>query len=242
MFRSIPLATTSFSPIDQASAQHARMLRGTFPNAFAQVGPNPCCDRDSRMNILLIIAAASGLFVVLALVAIGLLLFRIGGKKRVVQSPTTNMTIDLEALPLPPLPGEAATLDIYSSPSQLAVLVLAPVGRGHDLPDQADWRPLLEQLCPGFTEILDQHQPVFRKWPAQISHAGFYRSFFANMRNQDSPTSTTQWYKLAGRLDWLNRQILVGIVAKSNQGTPLAPIQVEQSGKWREILKKGTPS
>ena len=70
------------------------------------------------MNLLLIIAAASGLFVVLALVAIGLLLFRIGGKKRVVQSPTTNMTIDLEALPLTPLPGGTATIDIYSSPSQ----------------------------------------------------------------------------------------------------------------------------
>ena len=242
MFRSIPQTTIQVSLMDQASAPYARMLLGTFPDEFAQVGPTTYCERDSRMNVLLIILAAAVLFVVLALVAIGLLLFRIGGRKRVVQSPTTNMTIDLEALPLSPLPGETATLDIYSSPSQLAVLVLAPVGRGHDLPDQAHWRPLLEQLCPGFTEILDQHQPVFRKWPAQISHAGFYRSFFANMRNQDSPTSATQWYKLAGRLDWLNRQILVGIVAKSNHGTPLAPIQVEQAGKWREILKRGTSS
>ena len=97
-----------------------------------------------------------------------------------------NMTIDLDALPLTSLPKGSVSLDVYGVPTHLAVLVLAPVGRGHDLPDKEQWRTLLEQLCPGFGRILDEHQPVFRRWPPQISSHGFNRAFFGNMRNRST--------------------------------------------------------
>jgi hypothetical protein len=195
------------------------------------------------MNLLwlmVIIGIIVGGFLALVVVAIVFLLsYR---KKTTTAHPAENRTIDLDALPLPSLPPQTCSLDIYHSPTQLAVLVLAPLGRAHELPEKDQWRNLLEQLCPGFGDVLDEHQPVFRRWPPQMSHAGFYRSFFANMRSADAPHSPTRWYKVAGKVDWFNHQILVGMVARTSSKSPLAPIEVEHPGKWREILKKGMQS
>jgi hypothetical protein len=190
--------------------------------------------------VMVILGGVVGGFLVLLVATAAFLLSR--RKTSKAAQPAENRTIDLDALSLITLPPNACHLDVYHSPTQLAVLVLAPIGRAHDLPEKGEWRNLLEQLCPGFGDILDEHQPVFRRWPAQMSHAGFYRSFFANMRSAEALHSPTRWYKLAGKLDWFDRQILVGIVARTSSKSPLAPIEVEQPGKWREILRKGTPA
>lgn len=188
--------------------------------------------------LMVIIGGAAGGILVL-LLAVFVFLFSRRKTSKTAQ-PAENRTIDLDALSLTALPSGASSLDIYHTPTQLAVLVLAPIGRAHDLPEKGQWRNLLEQLCPGFGEVLDEHQPVFRRWPAQMSHAGFYRSFFSNMRSKDAPQSPTHWYKVAGKVDWFDRQILVGMVARAPSKSPRAPIEVEHPGKWREILRKGT--
>ena len=192
-----------------------------------------------------ILVVIVGAVVLLGLILVGgILAFWLAtrGKKRTSLSSSENQSIDLDALTLKTIPANAPTLEVYGVPTQLAVLVLAPVGHGSQLPDQKQWRTLLEQLSPGFGDILDAHQPVFRKWEGQLSHSGFYRSFFGNMRSKQAGQTNQRWYKLAGRLDWFHGQVLVGIVARNESVTPLSPVEIDHPGKWREIVRVSSTS
>jgi len=164
----------------------------------------------------------------------------------------SDPSIDLDALPPDGVPAAFPRLELLGTRTRLAVLVLAPVGRGIGFPSRQHWHTMVDRIVPGLAKVLDHHRPVFRHWPEQVSQHGFVHAFFNAMRSRDAalldvervgttgPTSVAesrlQWYRVAGRIDWRGQPVLVGLVL-CGEGPPMDSIEVEHPGRWLDLLK-----
>lgn len=201
------------------------------------------------MGASLIFTLAAGIISILFVFAVILLLvvwrFNRSPSIPVAEvAPQPTLAIDLERLPLTSLAPQAPSVDLFGRKTQIAVLVLAPMGRGTDFPDKSQWHEVVESAIPGMSKVLGHHQPTFRLWPEQVSQHGFVQAFFNAMRASDlkqgvvvkQPTATRRWYRLAGKIEWQGVPILMGIVL-TGDGTPLSPMEMEHPGKWIDALK-----
>ncbi len=196
------------------------------------------------MPLLLWIALGLGLVVVAAGVVVMTLRRRSSRApvaSHVVGDGSDEMPIDLlptidldrlESLEIPPLPR----LELLGTRSRLAVLVLAPVGRGTPFPSREHWREVVDQVVPGLSRILDHHRPVFRRWPEQVSQHGFMHAFFHAMRSAQDGSECSGWSRLAGRVEWRGTPILIGMVLRTDS-PQRESTEVEHAGRWLDLLK-----
>jgi len=66
-------------------------------------------------------------------------------------------------------PQGLPALELYNLPVRLAAVVLAPVGRGRDLPPNEQLPTLIEAIVPGLDKVAALHRPLVRRWPNQVS-------------------------------------------------------------------------
>lgn len=179
------------------------------------------------------------LVVVAALLFLGLLwALRIVRRRRFRRpAPEPELSIDLESLESVPLNKEPR-LDCYRISVRLAVVVLAPLGRGaadvavHNVP------PLLDQLRSGLSQFLIPHQTLTRLWPPQLSAGGFEHAFFANVRLPGKRGRGTRWCSLAGRLEADDgRQFMVGLVLCAADSNSLGQIVIQKEHEWFDVLR-----
>jgi len=146
-------------------------------------------------------------------------------------------SVDLLALnPAKPVP-RGPRLKLLGIDQRLVVLVLAQRGRGVQLPDNEELRRFVERITPGFTEVLDAHQPLFRKWPPQMSFEGFTHSLASNLRLPGEKGSGTPWSSIAGRISIPGGQLFVGLICFANEPGQIGQHVVEHEGKWTELLR-----
>lgn len=181
-------------------------------------------------------------------VGVLLLVWRLNRSPQIPEAPvvqTPTLAIDLERLAIKPLAVQAPYVDLFGRNTQIAVLVLAPMGRGTDFPERSQWHEVVECAVPGMAKVLDFHQPTFRLWPEQVSQHGFVQAFFNAMQGNDSKqgvaarkaaTGPKKWYRLAGKVEWRGVPLLMGLVLVGD-GSPLSPLEMEHSGKWIDSLK-----
>jgi len=134
-------------------------------------------------------------------------------------------------------PPEGVQLEYYGTPVRVALLVLAPAGRHHELPSKAALPAVVEQLIPGFVDILSQHQPAYRSWSAQISSSGFAHSFFNHVPLPGDRGRNTPWCSLAGKFNAMGQQFLVGIILVAKTVNGFSQRVVEHEGQWHDILR-----
>ena len=146
-----------------------------------------------------------------------------------------DLTIDLLSLTetvLPPGPH----LEFYGVPVRLMVLVIAPAGRGDPL-TRDELPEAVESLLPNIMPVLDNHQPIFRLWPAQMSTSGFQHAFFSNIALPGVRGKGTKWCGVVGRFHHHGRPLLAGLTCVAATENGLSEVTVEHEGRWLDVLR-----
>ena len=139
-------------------------------------------------------------------------------------------------------PTDGPLLEAYHVPVRLALLVVAPAGRQAQLPSADRMESLVEQIIPGLSDVVRQHQPKFSRWPQQLSSEGFVKSFFAHV---DLPGNHggkgTHWCAAAGRFEANGQTYLAGLVCRAIRENSLGEFTIEHPGKWLDVFRIRTP-
>ena len=164
----------------------------------------------------------------------------IARRRRAERPPTDREAqpgVDLAALSREGPPPEGPVLEVYGTPTRLAALILAPVGRGRAVPPREVVAGLMEQLLPGMQRVVERHHPEVRLWPGQVSAQGFTQAFFNRAALPGQRGKSTPWCSLAGRFRGAGRDYLVGLVCVAEQPNSLSQITIQQEGQWLQALR-----
>jgi hypothetical protein len=205
---------------------------------LADVAPIPGLDlfADERTRLVAILAIAGTL-----VVCVGSMLFLVlyVFRKR-PPTPTDRkhgLAIDVAALPTGPPPKDGAQLEFYGTPVRLAAMVLAPVGRGGDVPAPADLAMTVENLIPGLQEIVARHETQVIIWPNQLSSHGFLQAFFNLAALPGDRGKGTPWCSAAGKFEGGGQQYLAGLICCAAGPNSLGEMTVDKPGLWLSILR-----
>ena len=180
-------------------------------------------------------AAAAVAAVALVLVA---LVIRSLRKRRT--SPATesaDLKIEVASLQLPSPAKDAPRMDFYSTQVQLAVIVVAPVGRNRSQLALEDLPAIIESLQPNMMRVVNAHKPKVRRWPAQLSAQGFTQAFFNNIVLPGNRGKGTPWCSVAGKIAKDDEQFLVGIACRGAKANSLGQVVIQHEGQWLDVLR-----
>ncbi len=156
-------------------------------------------------------------------------------QKTVEQGP--DMGINVKDLPAQGPPPAGPALSFYNVPVRLAALVLAPVGRGRDLPPLDQLGGVIDAVVPGLALIVTAHRPVVRKWPAQISSSGFGHLLFTHAKLPGDGGKGTPWCAVSGTFKIGKTPILAGLVMRAASPTNLGQVMLEHEAQWNDVLR-----
>jgi hypothetical protein len=153
------------------------------------------------------------------------------------RGPADELAVDVGELNHSGPPADGPRLEFYGTPVRLAVVVVAPGGRGGELPPPDVLPGLMERLVPGMTHTIARHKPLICRWPVQLSSLGFAQAFFNQVALPGSRGKGTPWASLAGKLTIGDRSFLVGLVCCADKANALSQVVVEHEGQWLDILR-----
>ena len=166
-----------------------------------------------------------------------LLVQRAGRRRIPADVDDADLSIDVGRISDTGPPSGANQLTVYHVPVRLAVLVLAPVGRGHPLP-LADRLPgVCDQLLPGLSRVLVPHETQFRRWPPQLSSHGFAQALFKNARLPGDRGKQTPWCSVAGRFEADGEFLLAGLVCCAANDNSLSEIIIDKPCGWLDVMR-----
>ena len=177
--------------------------------------------------------------VLVVLLLVGLFVLRkiLERRRRRLPLIEPELKIDVAALDCGGPPAKGPVLEFYHIPVRAAVLVLAPAGRGHQLPPDEEIPAVLEMLLPGLSQIVSTHRPVYHRWPAQLSWRGFAHTFFTNVRLPGDDGRGTPWSSVAGIAKTGQGSVMAGLVLRSEQATGFGHEIIEREGEWLRVLQ-----
>jgi hypothetical protein len=158
-------------------------------------------------------------------------------RRKPLQAPTVDLVIDVQQLPAYGPPKEGPKLEFFGMPVRLAVLVLAPAGRGAQLPSDQRLVGVLDDLAPGLGSVVLSHRSVLRQWPEQLSTQGFIHAFFNNVRLPGDRGRGTPWCSAAGRFDAGDQQLLAGILCAADKPNSISQVAISNVGQWMAVLR-----
>jgi hypothetical protein len=110
-----------------------------------------------------------------------------------------SLLVDLAQLDAMGPPAGGPVVECYHIPMRLAVLVVAPIGKG-DAPSAFQLPAILDQIAPGLSAVPATHDTIVKFWPAQLSVRGFSTAFFGQVRLPGDRGKGTPWCSLSGRV------------------------------------------
>ncbi len=158
-------------------------------------------------------------------------------RQRKQEPAAPDLRVDVSKLPAQGPPITGPRLEFYGVPVRLAVLVLAPAGRGSCVPDGQSFEQALDSLLPGLVEVVKVHRPLIRSWPYQLSTQGFVHAFFGNLALPGDHGKGTPWCAVAGRFQSGDQQLLAGLVCVANKPNALGQVTIQQLGLWLDVLR-----
>lgn len=180
------------------------------------------------------VVAGIGLLIVIARLARG------GGSRSAATMP--DLRIDLASLSDQGPDEGAARMEFYNTPVRLGVLVVAPLGRGHELPSNEELARIVNNAVPNLLSVINTHRPVLRRWPAQLSGKGFAHAFFINVALPGDRGKGTRWCAIAGKFTADGRPFLAGLACCAADANGLGQVVVEHEGQWLDVLRIRTGS
>jgi hypothetical protein len=183
------------------------------------------------------IAAAAGLLALwLVWVVFERLLLRPWRQRRPGET-EAHLREDLAVLGPPPGEPGSRRLLVDGVPARLRLVVVAPTGHeALDADPLADIGVFLERLLPGLGAVAAADKPVVRKWPAQLSKAGFAPKFQQLVQMPDAPGQASRWVVLAGPARASLRQFLLGLALYADGPTHLGR-RVIPEDRWTWSLR-----
>jgi hypothetical protein len=119
-------------------------------------------------------------------------------------------------------------------------LVIAPVGREGEIPASDELPLVVDGIVPNLMQVLNEHQPEFRRWPPQLSSQGFAQIFFNNAPLPGDGGKNTRWCSLAGRFDTPSGPFLAGLACIAEKPNAIGQIAISQPGQWLDIARVKT--
>lgn len=199
---------------------------------LADVAPIPDVLGDNL--IVVIVAGAIGLLIVGGLLV---MLARSLFTAPAAAVETQDLSIDVTKLAGGGPPATGPQLECYNIPVRLAVLVLAPLGRGGAVPPAEALNAAVDQIVPGLKNLLPAHAPIFRRWPPQLSAAGFSPAFFAHIPLPGDGGKGTPWCGVTGRFEFQGQALAVGMILRADQPNGLGQIALERDTQWLDVLR-----
>ena len=189
------------------------------------------------VSMLFSIACVGTLFLILIVaVAAGLSLRR----RPAEQAPAEDLTIELAQLDASGPPKEGTLLECYGVPVRMAVLVLAPVGRG-EFPTGNDLIEVLEGIVPGLNDVFATHGTTVRRWPPQMSPRGFSYFFSSQVKLPGDHGKGTPWCSISGKTVRSGQSLLVGMALCADAPNALGHFVIERDNGWLEALRVKRP-
>jgi hypothetical protein len=145
--------------------------------------------------------------------------------------------VDVASLPAHGPPQGKPQLTCYGLPVRVAVVVIAPSGRGSAMPTEVKLSDVLDAAVPGLADIAREHAPRVDRWPAQLSSQGFMQAFFGHLRLPDDHGKGTPWTSVAGRVEHKGVQYVLGVVLCADRPNSLGEITIEHAGHWLDVLR-----
>jgi hypothetical protein len=173
----------------------------------------------------------------IGLIVVVLVIQRLRRHRRPPPLPPIDLRVDIEALGEYGPPPTSPALELYNLPVRLAAVVLAPTGRGSQLPAGRDAAVLVDNIVPGLAQFIEVHKPLVRLWPAQLSTQGFSHTLFANVRLPGDHGKGTPWSVIAGRFEAGGQSILAGLVLCADKPNSLSQFVIERPGQWLDLLR-----
>jgi hypothetical protein len=180
------------------------------------------------------LALALGAIVVGVLILLAALLWRRRRGPPPLREPA--LAIDLDSLTAGP-PEEGPQLHCYGLPVRLAVMVLAPAGRGGEVPAGVERSAALDQIVPGLPRVAAAHGTLIKVWPAQLSPRGFAQVFFTNVKLPGDRGKGSPWCSLAGRFEANGQPYLAGMALCAARPNSLSQHTIELPSEWLEVLR-----
>lgn len=151
-------------------------------------------------------------------------------------SKQADFRIDVNALGAAGPPPAGARLEIRHVPVRLALLVVAPVGRGKQLP-AGDLSEMADAIVPGLAGCLRAHATRVIRWPPQLSSQGFTQSFFGNVPLPGNRGQGTGWCAAAGKCERESGPFLAGMIFAAERPNSLGQFPVHGSHEWLDLLR-----
>jgi hypothetical protein len=176
-------------------------------------------------------AALVGLFVSILVIRF------VRRRRREPVPPPLDLAIDLSELGESGPPGGPLSLELYNVPVRLSAVVIAPAGRGAQLPAGKRLAAVADEIVPGLAEIVELHRTRLYEWPAQLSTQGFSNTLFANVRIPGDRGKGTRWSMIAGRFEAGQQNVLAGVVLCAKAPNNLGQFVIERPGQWLDLLR-----
>jgi hypothetical protein len=173
----------------------------------------------------------------LGLLVVAFIVHRLRRRRGPPPLPPVDLRVNIESLGDHAPPPGSPTLELYNLPVRLAAVVLAPTGRGSQLPAGMDTGSLVDTIVPGLAEIFKLHKPLVRQWAAQLSTQGFSHTLFANLHLPGDHGKGTPWSVIAGRFEVGGQSILAGLVLCAAGPNSLGQFVIERPGQWLDLLR-----
>jgi hypothetical protein len=182
----------------------------------------------------LVLAAGAIALIIAAALAVAMGLWR---RRQPLRPERQIEFIDVAALPADGPPAGRRQLTCYGVPVRLAVVVVAPSGRGSDASGEVLLADVLEAAIPGLADIARDHAPRVDRWPVQVSAQGFMQAFFSHLRLPEDHGRGTPWTSAAGRVEHKGIHYLLGVVLCADRPNSLGEITIEHAGHWLDVLR-----
>ncbi|HZL89488.1 MAG TPA: hypothetical protein VFB96_14080 [Pirellulaceae bacterium] len=188
---------------------------------------------------LLLLSIVAGLltFLAVALLSVAWVLLRRRKIAPLANEEVLDRSVDVAALDAHPPAAAGPQLEVYGTPVRVAVVVMAPPGRGGSVPPKKELPALSEFLVPNLGAVLIASQPLYVRWSPQLSSQGFVQSFFNKLSLPGDHGKGTVWCSLAGKFEAHGQLYLVGLVCCASAPNGLGEITVEHPGEWLQILR-----
>lgn len=134
-------------------------------------------------------------------------------------------------------PEAGPILEVYHVPVRLALIVVAPRGRGRQLAVGENAAKTLDQIAHGLGAVSAAHKPVLRLWPPQLSSEGFSSAFFGALKLPGEHGQGTPWIALSGPCIINGQKMLVGMALCAGEENNLSQAVLQNEFAWKDALR-----
>jgi hypothetical protein len=184
--------------------------------------------------VLVALGGLLALLIVREVVRTGLRLFR-HTRRSLAEDAAPDF--DVAALAVPDRDWKGARLTVYHVPVRVGLVVVAPLARDTDLPDEADVTSLLDKIVPGLGEVADSEDALRVIWPRQYSASGFAHRLARHVKLPGEMGRDTPWCLVAGRASVRGEVFVVGLALAAATPNNLTLIVIESDHQWLDVLR-----